>query len=103
MSGRIAGDRIARDIGAVLPPDKRMITMKKRLPAFLFRLWAGPGILYSGHSDLIAHDAGLLALEGRALSGEHRWPLASRPAVIGWPNSFARTRTSPPKRKPSTK
>ena len=43
--------------------------------AFLFRLWARPGILYSGHSDLIAQGAGLRALERRSLAEEGRWPL----------------------------
>lgn len=43
--------------------------------AFLFRLWAYPGILYSPHSDLIAQGAGLRALESRTLFGETRWPV----------------------------
>lgn len=52
---------------------------------FLFRLWAGPGILYSDHSDLLAHDAGLLALEGRTLVLERRWPLWNPSVDAGMP------------------
>ena len=51
----------------------------------MFRLWAGPGILYSGHSDLIALGAGQLALEGRALADERRWPLWNPSADSGLP------------------
>ncbi len=52
---------------------------------FCFRLWASPGILYSDHSDLIAHDIGLLVREREALADEGRWPLWNPSVDAGMP------------------
>jgi hypothetical protein len=56
---------------ALLPP----LLIVAIAASCLFRLWTGPGILYSAHSDLIAQGAGLRALERRTLAEERRWPL----------------------------
>lgn len=42
--------------------------------AVLFRLWAGPGIVYSGHSDIMNSVVSLSALEQRSLRTEGRFP-----------------------------